>query len=109
MHTNEKMIAALIKYEYGKFEYLPNPTDENEIKKILNCQNLGKIELKMVYTPTAILYYDSDEPDVDDGLEPLVNHNITLNKSKCLVVNIPEWQKLGFRNSHYTGCHLKVY
>ena len=66
-----QMLAALIKEGYGQLSFIPNPKNEDEIKQILGCSNLGKMDIETVYCPST-LYYNADEPDLDNGLIPLV-------------------------------------
>lgn len=105
-----QMLAAFIKEGYGQLSFIPNPKDEGEIKQILGCSNLGKMDIETVNYPST-LYYDADEPDLDNGLIPLVVYKWrwrkAVDKSKVLVCNIPESHKIGFKN-RYTGCHLLI-
>lgn len=105
-----QMLAALIKEGYGQLSFIPNPKNEDEIKQILGCSNLEKMDIETVYCPST-LYYNADEPDLDNGLIPLVVYRggwrKAVDKSEVLVCDIPESHKIGFKN-RYTGCHLLI-
>ena len=102
-------LAALITKKGLSIEFIPNPMDRDEAKKILRCQNLGEREIKVVYT-NYVLLWDADEPDAN-SIIPIVARQTSwkpiLDKSKCLVCGILESRKIGVKN-RFNGCALLV-
>lgn len=93
-----------------KLEFIKNPMDYDEAKKILNCTNIGAMEIQVGYQ-WFVLFWDMDEPDVN-SIIPIVKKKYSwekvIDKSKCLVCGILESEKIGVKNSFSCGS-LSVY
>lgn len=103
-------LAALVTKGSG-IQWIPNPMNLNEVKKILNCQNLGLMEVQLSIYTWYILCWSLDDPDMNDVDRAIVtsrfNNKTIIDKRRCLLLGVPKWGVLGVKN--YTNSRGYVY